>query len=169
MRPPKGGLINICDMKRFQTYLKEANAIDTAQGIIDPITLGGSFIAGLNLVAAATQAASAGMDAYQGQRSQAISRAAQAGLSAIPFARGFKAASGLSKLARVGKAIGAAGSYLAPKVMDAIAAEKASQAMARGIASSGGGNVGFVSGLYDKDFEVVDVPVSLVHDIRYKN
>lgn len=160
-------------MKRFQTYLKEANAIDTMQGVLDIATLGGSFIPGLNLASAAVQSISAGVDAAQGQYGEARLRAGQAALSAIPFGRAAGAATKLgkgAKAARATKVIGAVASEVGPA-----AAKWAMNKLMRGMNKLGpgfdgavGGNVGYVSSLAGKRFDVVDLPKSLVHDIVYR-
>lgn len=157
-------------MKRFQTYLKEANAIDTMQGVLDIATLGGSFIPGLNLASAAVQSISAGVDAAQGQYGEAGLRAGQAALSAIPFGRAAGAATKLGKAARVAKVAGAVASEAGPA-----AAKWAANKLMQGMSSRGpgfdggiGGNVGYVSSLAGRKFDVVDVPKSMVHDIVYR-
>ena len=165
-------------MKRFQAYLREANAIDTMQGVLDVATLGGSFIPGLNLASAATQSISAGVDALQGQYGQGAMRLGQAGLSAIPFGRAAGAASKLGRLARLGrvaKVAGAvattAGPAAAKWIVDKLSAGQraAGPGVEGGVGGGGGGGRGFVSSLSDKNFDVIDVPRSLVHDIKYKN
>lgn len=157
-------------MKRFQTYLKEANAIDTMQGVLDIATLGGSFIPGLNLASAAVQSISAGVDAAQGQYGEAGLRAGQAALSAIPFGRAVGAATKLGKVGRAAKVIGAVGSVAGPA-----AAKWGINKLLKGMSSLGpgfdgavGGNVGYVSSLAGKRFDVVDLPKSLVHDVIYR-
>lgn len=157
-------------MKRFQTYLKEANAIDAMQGVLDIAALGGSFIPGLNLASAAAQSISAGVDVAQKQYGEAGLRAGQAALSAIPFGRAAGAATKLGKAARAAKVVGAVASTAGPA-----AAKWAANKLMQGMSSRGpgfgdgiGGNVGYVSSLAGKKFDVVDVPKSLVHDIIYR-
>lgn len=158
-------------MKRFQTYLKEANAIDTMQGVLDVATLGGSFIPGLNLASAATQFISAGVDAFQGQYGQAGLRLGQAGLSAIPFGRAAGAATKLGRAAKAAKIIGAVATTAGPAAAKWIGNKllAGQNALGPGIEGGVGGNVGYVSSLVGgRKFDVVDLPKSLVHDIVYK-
>ena len=159
-------------MKRFQTYLNEANAIDAMQGVLDIAALGGSFIPGLNLASAAAQSVSAGVDVAQGQYGQAGLRAGQAALSAIPFGRAAGAATKLGRGARAARAMkvaGAVGSVAVPAAAKWVANKflKNMSSLGPGFDGAIGGNLGYVSSLYGKKFNVIDVPKSLVHDVVY--
>jgi hypothetical protein len=167
-------------MKRFQTYLQEANAIDTMQGVLDVATLGGSFVPGLNLASAAAQSVNAGIDVAQGQYGEAGMRAGMAALSAIPFGRAAGAAAKagkaaetatkLGKVARAAKVAGAIATTVGPPALK-WAANKlmAGQDMpGPGVEGGIGGNVGYVSSLAGKKFDIVDVPKSLIHDVVYR-
>lgn len=70
-----------------ETEEEGENWIDKAQRVADYATLAGSFVPGLNVASAATQAISAGIDVAQGQYGQAGLRGAGAGIGLIPGGR----------------------------------------------------------------------------------